>query len=96
MIRQCRYKHLPNRMENPTLGSHGDELCSSLAKASSPRAITMQVNAAAHPNRIGLISGINAIETAMPDHAIPIQRYAVQKFPLFANKTTEVIAAHAQ
>lgn len=36
------------------------------------------------------------MDTAMPDQAIPIQRYAVQKLPLFANKTTEVIAAHAQ
>jgi hypothetical protein len=56
----------------------------------------MQVIAAAHPNRNGLISGMKAIDTAMPDHAIPIQRYAVQKLPLFANKTTDVIAAHAQ
>jgi hypothetical protein len=41
----------------------------------------MHVIAAAHPNWIGLISGIRAIATAMQDYTIPIQRYAVQSPP---------------
>ena len=59
----------------------------------SPRAMVMHVRAAKTPNIIGLTVGMQASNTAIPDHAAPIHRYAGQKLPLFAKKATEEMMA---
>ena len=53
----------------------------------------MHVKAAKNPKASGLRVGMAARSTAITDHATPIQRYAVQKLPLLANKATEEITA---